>query len=166
MPSLRDICKTAGVALNGLVTHNGQPVDGGLLLWAISGNESTFGRRREFVKHEAGYLPDGRYYRRSPTLRQAYMKYGVLASSSFGSFQIMHATACELGFNAHPIELQDDEVCAHYAIKLIRERIIKSGATTLRDVLDAYNSGSWKDTVVPGKYIEDGLHFYEQGWGQ
>lgn len=167
MPPLRTICKEAGAQLAGLLTHKGQQVDGGLLLWAISGNESTFGRRREFVKHEPAYLPGGRYYMRSTALHASFIRYGVLAASSFGAFQMMYPTACELGFIGHPIALQDDDICADYAVKLIRHRIIGAqDAKTLRDALDAYNSGSWKDAVIPGKYIEDGIHFYEQGWGQ
>lgn len=88
----------------------------------------------------------------------------MLASSSFGSFQLLYVTATELGFTSHPIALQDDMICAQWATDLIRRRFVQTqGAKTLRDVLDAYNSGAAKDGIVPAAYIAKGIGFYDAG---
>jgi len=55
--ALKLVCLSAGASLSGRILHKGQPVDGPLLLWAISGNETSCGRRRLFVRAEPAYLP-------------------------------------------------------------------------------------------------------------
>jgi hypothetical protein len=154
----------ANAPLLATLTHNGRRVDPGLVLWAIAGNESRHGALREFVRTEPGYLPDGHYYRRSASLRQHYARWGCLASASFGTWQIMYETAFEMGFRGHPIELQQDACSVNHAIALIEKRFMAGGATTLAEVLDAYNSGTHKDRVVPEKYIKDGIAHYDKGW--
>jgi hypothetical protein len=130
------------------------------MLYAITGKESSFGQRRTFVKHEPAYMPGGKYYVNSPKLRQAYYKYGVLASSSFGAFQIIYITAEELGFAGNPVELISDRICGYYALQLIEKRFSK--AKTLTHVLDAYNSGNHYDTNVPYDYIAAVTGYYEE----
>ena len=161
--SLRAACARHGATLTGRVTLDGAAVDGPTLLLAISGNESTYGQRREFARAEPAYLPGGVYFRRSPAVRQHWSRWGVLAGSSFGSWQIMFVTATELGFDGHPIDLQDDDVCAQWAAALIRKRLIaRDGAKTLQAVLDGYNSGTPTDRIVPQKYIDDGVANYRR----
>lgn len=156
-------CREHGVRLNGLLQHDGASVDGASLLYAISGCESTFGQRAEFVKHEPGYLPGGLYFKRSQALRTAYYTYGVLAASSFGAFQLMFIAAAEMGFAGHPVELQQHAICAKYAADLIRKRFIYGqGCKTLAQVLDAYNSGNAKDANVPTEYVAKGIAFYRE----
>jgi hypothetical protein len=157
---LLNTCLSNGDKIKGL-THNGEKVHGGRLLLAISGIESTYGKRRMFVRLEPSYAPGGRYYKNSSTVRDRWYSYGCLAASSYGAFQIMFITAQELGFTGHPIELQKDEACAYWATQLITERIIKrQGATTLEQVLDAYNSGNAKDNIVPVTYVRHGVELY------
>lgn len=155
-------CQTHGATLNGLLTHNGEPVRGDLLLWAISGLESSFGRMAMFVRQEPAYAPNGVYYHRSPELRSLWQVYGVLAASSFGAFQLMYVVAYELGFMGHPIALQEHDTCARYATTLIRDRFIqRQQATTLTQVLDAYNTGNWRDGNIPQPYVTRGIMLYE-----
>lgn len=162
---LIEVCRSIGTPLTGRVLHKGQLVDGPLLLWAIAGNESAFGKLRLFVRPESVYMPpNGMYYKRSEVVRSLWKTYGVLASSSLGTFQLMYVTAYELGFREHPIRLQEDEIGASWAMKLIMDRIISRGAATLMEVLDAYNSGWHLDTNVPKAYMERGCAFYERGW--
>lgn len=162
--SVIDACKEFGPQLNGCVTHDGQPVDGVRLLWAIAGNESSFGQQREFVKYEPGYLPSGYYYRNSIDIKGQFRRWGVLASSSFGSFQIMYQTAREVGYKDHPILLQNDKICAQWATTLILKRFVKAQhAETLRDIFDAYNSGNSHDSIVPQEYIDKAIQTYERG---
>lgn len=162
---LVDACRLIGPQLTGCVTHNGQPIDGPLLLWAISGNESGFGRMSQFARHEPAYMPNGIYYKRSPLLRSLWQLYGVLAACSFGAFQIMYVTAVEMGFKGHPIRLQQHDLCAQAAASLILKRFVQGhGATTLAQVLDSYNSGNSFDANIPEDYIRNGIKHYEAGW--
>ncbi len=155
------VCKDLGQTIKGL-THNGLPVSGGRLLLTLSGLESNFGTLRDFVRYEKGYAPGGKYYNDSETLRAEFRHYGCLACSSYGAFQIMYLTALELGFKGHPIDLQKDKVCCLWATQLIVKRFIgRFHAKTLRDVLDAYNSGNHVDKYIPTLYINKGFVLYD-----
>lgn len=158
---LINVCMYNGETIKGL-THNGQKVHGGRLLLAIAGCESTFGRDRLHVRMEPGYAPDGHYYKSSKTVRDRWRTYGVLAASSYGSFQLMYIVAEELGFLGHPIDLQKDEICAYWATQLITRRFIaRHGATQLSQVFDAYNSGNHKDHLFPAKYVKKAIELYD-----
>lgn len=160
----RHACQIHGQVLTGLASHKGQPIDGPLLLWTIAGCESDFGRLALYVRHEPAYMPGGKYYAKSYDLRQMYARYGVLAASSYGAWQVMFPTARELGFSGHPIDLQLSESAA-WAAALIRTRIIgQQNAATLEQILDAYNTGTAKDRNVPLSYITKGVAFYQHGW--
>jgi hypothetical protein len=155
-------CQQAGIQLDGCVTHEGQPVDGARLLWAIAGNESNWGTLREFVRHEKGYLPGGYYYRNSLQIRQEFRRWGVLAGSSFGSFQIMYESAREVGYQGHPILLQHDGTCAEWAAKIIKHRFIaKQVCRNVADVLHAFFVDAGRSS--PTNYIEQGLANYVRG---
>lgn len=162
--SVRDACLVEGPRLSGVVLHNTMPVDGALLLWAIAGNESGFGKHRLYARHEPAYMPpNGTYYRRSEVVQRLWTTYGVLAGCSLGSWQIMSVVAYELGFRDHPIRLQDDPVGAKWAAKCV-ERIVARGAKTLSEVFDAYNTGWHRDTNIPAAYMARGCKFYDAGW--
>lgn len=74
----------------------------------------------------------------------------------------MFVTAVELGFNGSPLDLWKDEIAIKWVIKLINERIIGRGAKTLEEIADAYNSGNFRDSIVPEKYIADLKRHYEE----
>ncbi len=154
-------CYREGGQILGLVDDAGRAVDGVRLLWAIAGIESDYGRLADYARHEPAYMPGGRYYQQAFAQRQAWARWGVLAACSFGPFQIMHATARELGFDGSPALLMEPQTCAEWARRLIVRRFIEShGATTLRHVLDSYNSGTYRDANVPADYIRKGLAAY------
>lgn len=155
------VCNEVGKFIT-TITHNSLPVPGGRLMLTIAGLESDFGNKREFVRAEKVYAPGGRYYNQSLEIRQDFRRWGWLACSSFGTFQIMHPTAKELGFDDHPIRLQEDTICGYWAGQLIQKRFIAhQGAKTLSDVLDAYNTGGYKDINIPAQYIAKGLIIYD-----
>jgi len=159
-------CHVHGRDLSGPpVTHNGKPLDGARLLWAIAGVESDFGRLRTHARFERGYAPGGFYYERSAELQRAYAEFNSLAASSFGSFQILYITARELGFNQHPLELRNDDTCARYASQLIGTRFIgRQRCRTVASILDAYNTGNARDTNIPESYIAKAIKYYEAGF--
>ena len=162
--ALIDVCKQVGPQLDGIVMHHEKPVHGATLLYAITGNESSFGTRAEFVRAEPAYMRGGMYFERAAHLRQQWFRWGVLAASSFGAFQLLYITAYELGFRGHPIDLQQHDISARWVNTLITERFVRTrGVQTLRDLLDAYNSGRHTDAHVPERYIAEGIKHYETG---
>lgn len=154
-------CYQFGGHITGLKDDDGRAVDGVRLLWAIAGCESDYGRQAEVARHEAAYMPGGRYYQQSLELRKAYQRFGVPAACSWGAWQLMFPTARELGYDGPPHGLMDHDTCCRWATALIVHRFIEAhGAQTLRHVLDAYNSGFHRDAVVPSEYISRGLRAY------
>jgi hypothetical protein len=121
------------------------------LLGALAEVESSFG---EFAvpKYEKAYDWGGPYF--SVEQRERWKRWGAWAACSYSSFQIMYPTACELGFTGTPIELCKDNVAIDWVMKLIERRIIDRGATTIMQVADAYNSGSFRDAMYPNEYIK------------
>lgn len=159
------ICENLGRPLDayGLrKTKGGEPLMGARLLLTLAGLESDFGRLKDFVRMEKAYAPGGKYYNDSDVVRALWKKWGCLAASSYGTFQMMFVTAREIGFTEHPIELQKDTVCAYWATQLITQRFIKRfKASTLPELLDCYNSGYHKDAYLPSLYIEKGIRIYD-----
>lgn len=156
-------CYREGGQIPGLADDAGHAVDGVRLLWALAGIESDYGRLTEYARHEPAYMPGGRYYQQAFAQRQAWARWGVAAACSWGPFQILHATARELSFDGAPWQLADPMPCAEWARRLIVRRFMGAhGATTLRQVFDAYNSGNHADRVVPADYIRKGLAAYDQ----
>jgi hypothetical protein len=146
---------------NHLVVYKDQPVVTTFLLLAIAGCETAFGQQADFVRAEPAYMPGGRYFEDSASLKLLYRQYGVAACSSWGPFQIMFIVAREVGFKGHPWELVQEETGARVALEVIR-RSVKIGSDTLEKVLDAYNSGNSKDANVPFEYVRKGVTIYEQ----
>lgn len=154
-------CYRFGSQITGLIDSEGRPVDGVRLLWAIAGNESDYGRLAEYARHEPAYMPGGRYYQRAFDQRVAWQRWGIAAACSWGAWQVMAPTAREMGYDGPPSGLMDHEACCRWATALIVHRFIDAhGARSLRDVLDAYNSGNHADRVVPADYITKGLAAY------
>lgn len=124
-------------------------IDSLALLGAIAEVESDFGALA-LPRHEKAYDHGGRYFD-----RERWLLHGALAACSYGSFQIMYATACELGFDwrRSPLDLQSDEVGIIWVVEYIRRRCLDRGAQTISQIGDAYNSGSFKDGNYPQEYV-------------
>lgn len=126
------------------------------LLTAIAVVESGYGTYN-VPKYEKAYDLGGRYGNKAE-----WLKWGALAACSYSSFQIMYAVAREMGYQGSPIGLCHDDVALPYVIKLLQRRILDRGASTLADVADAYNSGNFRDSVVPTAYIAKFLAAYNE----
>jgi len=141
----------------------GSKIDPGRILWAIANVESTYGKQNDATHHEGAYHYGGHYYKRSRIVREQSQKWGCLAHSSFGSFQILFITAYELGFRGDPIELRDPDISLRYVVKLINRRVLdKLSDEKPIDIFDAYNSGTPRDRIVPEQYIDKALIFYNE----
>ena len=134
------------------------------LLLAIASNESSLGLNTA-PRIEKVYDVGGKYC----TFEQKVCidKYGYKAAASYGIFQILYATACDLGFdnkpwNRPPEELAIPEVNIFYAIEYIKKRCLQKGAKTIELIFDAYNSGNCLDQSKPVDYIRNGTIAYNK----
>ena len=139
------LCRRFGPAVK---TPEG--ISGEQLLWALSGNESTFGINCA-PRHEAGYCHGGKYF--DPSLTSIW---GCLAHCSYGAWQVMYPNISS-GGGIDPIAaIRQPEIGANAAVQFINRNILgREKATTLQQIADAYNSGDWRDRNVPGRYIAD-----------
>lgn len=134
------------------------------LLKAIAKIESSFGSMN-IPKHEKAFDNGGAYF--NTEQRERWLRWGAWAACSYSSWQIMYPTACELGFDKAPWQrspgdLNDDAVAIIWVIEFIKKRILSKGAQDLRQVFDAYNSGTFKDFIVPTDYIEKATKYYHE----
>lgn len=126
-------------------------IDGAQLLWALSGNESSFGADCT-PRHENGYCPEanGRYSS-APIVQVLTARFGHAAHCSYGPWQIM---LINCGKDADPALFDRCEYAAMKTVAHINTAILDRGAKTLEQIADAYNSGSFKDGNVPTEYIK------------
>lgn len=127
--------------------HAPPGLDPALLLLALCAVESSGGFNNQ-RRVEPAYRPGGRYCDQA-----LYDQYGDDAAASWGPLQVMYVTAHELGYQGTPSELGEPSEGVRMAVKLINRRIVGRGAATLEQIADAYNSGSFRDRIVPQEYI-------------
>lgn len=121
--------------------------DGVAALGALAEIESSFGKYN-IPKHENAFDVGGKLFSKS-----LWERWGAWAACSYSSWQLMFPVAVELGFTGRPQDLWDDETAILWVMEYIERRILKRGCTTIEDFADAYNSGSFKDNIVPRVYI-------------
>jgi hypothetical protein len=147
---IADACRRWG-------THLWTPagLDGVRILWALSGNESSFGANLD-PRHEDIYCTGK--YSKNPDIVRLTAKFGHAAHSSWGPWQIMLSNCSP---DTSPQDMASLDRSALETVTFINRRIFKyEKAATLEAIADAYNSGDWRDRIVPEKYIADFLHYY------
>jgi len=132
--------------------------DGAQLLWALAGNESSFGANCT-PRHENGYCPDahGRYSS-APIVQRLTAQFGHAAHCSYGPWQIL---LINCGNDADPALFERCEYAAMKTVGHINTAILDRGAKTIEQIADAYNSGNFRDGNVPHEYIARLLKNYE-----
>lgn len=152
MNKLDKICEVHGLFLDKLAPW----MDGEICLKALATVESSYGIYN-IPRHEKAYDLGGIY---SKSYKPLLIKYGAMAACSWSSFQIMYPVAYELGFQGDPIELQNDELAIMWVMEYIRKRILDKGCSRLQDFADAYNSGTFRDKLIPEDYITKFMKAY------
>ncbi len=138
-------CRRVGVSL---ALPAGSGLDGAKVLWALSGVETGFGLNC-MPRHEKGYCTGK--YSLHPTIVTLTKRWGHAAHSSFGVWQVMLGN---LGPNASPESFDTAVGCAEIAVTHINANILRGcTAITLAQIADAYNSGNFRDAIVPEVYI-------------
>lgn len=83
-------------------------------------------------------------------------------ATSWGSMQIMGATAFDHGFRDHFVKLCEPEVGIEYGVTHLRSLIMKYGSTD--DAIAAYNAGSPRKTkagtYVNERYVDKVMRYY------
>lgn len=138
-----------------------QTLDAEALLWALYHCE-RYDPNNKVPRFEPAYAPGGRYYASNQQVRINYASYGREAACSYSNFQILYATARELGYTGPPAALDSDSIALPYVCEYIHRRIFDKGATTPEQVADAYNSGSYQDSNKPEKYIAKFRRYYDK----
>lgn len=135
-------------------------LDAEALLWAIYRCEK-YDKHNKVPRFEKAFAKGGSYYEASELIRELCKTWGTFASCSYSNFQILFVTACELGYLGPPLALDHDSVALPYVIRYIHKRVLQTGATTVEEVADAYNSGTHLDANVPIRYIKRFRKFYD-----
>ncbi|HVJ09709.1 MAG TPA: hypothetical protein VM554_15130 [Acidisarcina sp.] len=145
-----DACKRWGAKL-----WVPESIDGPRLLWALSGCESSFGANCT-PRHEMAYCIG--IYSHDPRVIELTREFGHDAHCSFGPWQLLLVNASSF---TTPEDFVRVDRCAMETASYINMRIIRAQkATTIEQIADAYNSGTWRDRSVPEKYIADCVHYY------
>ena len=110
-----------------------QGLDGSRILWAIAGNESSFGENCA-PRYEPAYGPGGRYF--SPS---TYEKFGKLGCSSLGVWQIMFVNCPS---NYVPSDMDDLDKAAVATVLFLNRQLNRFRPSTLRSIGAIWNGGN------------------------
>ena len=145
------------------ITQAEKNIDQERLLAAIRKKESSDGKDKR-DRYEPGVASDLRdrfdvLYKRT---QNAIKKHGVKrVATSYGPYQVIAATAYDLGFTGEPEELRAQDLSKEYAEKYIKWLIKSTKTSNIRDVVSAYNAGLGGIGSNP-KYINDVLGHYNR----
>lgn len=156
--ALADVCRRYGKVLQGLPAG----IDGTVLLWAIAGNESSFGANI-VARHEPEYCPQELWHERyspgaepgfisrpgrysaDPRQQQLHKNFGCLACCSFTPWQIMAAHA--VGYT--PLELLSDlEKGAEAVVGFLNREIPRREPKTLAHFASIWNGATSAEYIA------------------
>lgn len=152
--TIAEMCRKFGPVLK----LEGTGIDGARLLYALSGNESSFGTNCR-PRFEPAYFT-GRYAKNA-TMQELIGLYGEDAAKSYGPWQILPINA--IGFSPKELATDLEKACTATVGFLNRYVFHAQKAVTLEEIADTYNSGNWKDANVPARYIADLVRNYGHG---
>ena len=110
-------------------------VDGTQLLWAMSGNESSFGANVT-PRHEPAFDVGG-VYGASAQMAPLLAKYGSAAACSYGPWQIMFPNAP----GATPESFNDLDFAATASVAFLNKLLTRFHPQTLGDIGSCWNAG-------------------------
>ena len=158
---VQEACKKFGPAIHAysLVDGYGYPLSGIKLLWAISGQESSFGAncgpRLEPAYWDGAYSETG-------LQQELNRQYGIAAAKSYGPWQVMYQNCYRLGT---PGEIDADiNLGAQAAVDFLNDYVIGSQkAVSLQQIARVYNSGNLTVPMTMGvmRYIENVGQYYK-----
>lgn len=111
-------------------------ISGPQLLWAISGNESSFGANVT-PRHEPAFDVGG-IYGDGPVMEPLLARFGSAAACSYGPWQIMFSNASP---DATPDGFADLDNAALWTIPFLQRRILHFGPESLAEIGEIWNGG-------------------------
>ena len=129
---IADMCRVYGPQLTNLPSG----IDGAQLLWAISGNESSFGENCA-PRHEPAFDVSG-IYGGTPAMRPLLAAYGSAAASSYGPWQILFCN-CPAGYS--PSYGDDLDKAAQATVRYLNMLLARWTCSSLADVGECWNAG-------------------------
>ena len=125
-------CRISGPQLVGLPAG----IDGAQLLWAISGNESSFGANCA-PRYEPAYDVGGRYGS-GPVMKPLLEKFGSAAACSYGPLQLMFCTAPG---GALPSDFDDLDTAFKYSVIYLNHLLRRWKPGYLAQIGECWNEG-------------------------
>lgn len=128
---IADACRQFGPTVTPL--PNG--IDGAQLLWAMSGNESSFGANVT-PRHEPAFDVGG-VYGASAQMAPLLAEFGSAAACSYGPWQIMFVNVPE----ATPESFDNLDFCAIASVAFLNKQLAHFKPQTLGDIGSIWNAG-------------------------
>ena len=134
-------------------------ITGPQLLWAISGNESRFGKNCS-PRHEPAFDVGG-VYSDGPVMKPLLAKYGSAAACSYGPWQIMF---CNAPNTYTPQSFDNLTQCAQATVQLLNKFLRRWQPLSLATIGECWNAG--RPVAIPtagvGRYIVELAANYAQ----
>jgi hypothetical protein len=137
---IADVCRMYGPAVAPLPAG----VDGAQLLWAISGNESSFGANIT-PRHEPAFDVGG-IYGQSAQMKPLLAKYGAAAACSYGPWQLMF---CNAPIGATPQDFDMLDTATIYSVQFLKYLLNRFKPQTLGDIGSIWNAGHVQNPYSP-----------------
>ncbi len=130
---IADACREFG----GQVAPLPEGIDGAQLLWAMAGNESSFGRN-VIPRHESAFDVGG-MYAGNPPMPSLLREFGSAAACSYGPWQLLFVNAPQ---GTRPKDMQDLATCAQASVAFLNSLLRRFRPQTLTGIGQCWNHGS------------------------
>ena len=118
-------------------------VDGAQLLWAMSGNESSFGANVT-PRHEPAFDAEGAYGQ-GLVMKPLLTEYGSAAACSYGPWQVMFCNVQP----ATPASFANVDFCASVSVAFLNKLLARFKPQTLGDIGSCWNGGHIQKPYSP-----------------
>ena len=133
-------CREYGPAIVGLPAG----IDGAQLLWAMSGNESSFGANC-LPRHEPAFDVGG-VYGNGPVMKPLLAKFGSMAAFSYGPWQLMF---CNAPNDYTPNSFNSLDKSAHATVAFLNKLIARWKPANLAEIGECWNGGQVMNHLIP-----------------
>jgi hypothetical protein len=121
-------------------------IQGEQLLWALSGNESSFGINCG-PRHEPAFDVGGQFYRTSAQQQKLVSQFGSAAACSYGPWQMMF---CNAPAGSTPADFDDIAKCTSIALGFLNAQFKHFQPKSISDIGSIWNAGHVQNPFSPG----------------
>jgi hypothetical protein len=123
-------------------------IDGTQLLFAMTGNESSFGANVT-PRHEPAFDVGG-VYGKSPQMQALLAKFGSAAACSYGPLQLLF---CNTPAGAKPSDFNDLNTAFGYSVAFLNKLLTRFRPQTLGDIGSCWNGGHIQNPYSPAVQV-------------